>query len=84
MPNGFWRYSHVSRAGFNDGAADTTNVQARKIEIREKRCFIGAIVKVVFKISLNGYQTKLLAGKAEASQRFFDKRNSPTGNTITQ
>jgi hypothetical protein len=77
-------YSQVSRAGFNDGAADTTNVQARKIEIREKKCFIGAIVKVIFKISLNGYQTKPLVGKAEASQRFCDKRNSPTGSTVTQ
>jgi hypothetical protein len=76
-------YSHVSRAGFNDGAANTTNVQARKLEIREKICFIGAIVKVVFKISSNGYQTKLLVNKAEAPQKFIDKRNPPTSSTMT-
>jgi hypothetical protein len=40
-------YSQVSRAGLNEEAADTANVQIIKVKRKQKRGFIVAIVEVV-------------------------------------
>jgi hypothetical protein len=52
IPRGLSLYSQVSRAGLKEGAADIANVQARRIDIREKRGLIVAMVNGKFRFYL--------------------------------